>query len=59
MSMQPQGEELRKAVKWISEMLQTGCDETKMALIEKASVNFDLTPADEEFLIRFFCKKEE
>lgn len=59
MSIQPQGENLRKAVKWISEMLQTGCDETKMKLIEKASLNYDLKPADQEFLMRFFCKKEE
>ncbi len=59
MSIQPQGEDLRKAVKWISEMLQTGCNETKMALIEKASLNYDLKPADQEFLFRFFCKKEE
>ncbi len=59
MSLQPQGEDLRKAVKWISEMLQTGCKETKMILIEKASLNFDLKPADQEFLMRFFCKKEE
>ncbi|RJP46774.1 MAG: hypothetical protein C4548_02080 [Desulfobacteraceae bacterium] len=59
MNLQPQGEDLRKAVKWISEMLQTGCDETKMALIEKASLNYDLKPADQEFLMRFFCKKTD
>jgi hypothetical protein len=57
--MQPQGEGLRKAVKWISEMLQQDPGASKMALIEKASLNYDLKPADQEFLMRFFSKKEE
>lgn len=59
MNIQPQGEDLRKAVKWISEMLQTDGSASKMALIEKASLNYDLKPADQEFLMRFFSKKAE
>lgn len=59
MNMQPQGDSLRKAVKWISDILQEDPGASKMALIEKASLNYDLKPADQEFLMRFFSKKAE
>ena len=42
----PQGEDLRKAVKWISEERQ-GSPEKKLAkLVEEASVKFDLSPVE-------------
>ncbi len=51
--MQPQGEALRKAVKWISERTQDpGCP-PKYKLIEDACVRFNLSASDAEFLQRF------
>jgi hypothetical protein len=43
----PKGEELRRAVRWLSE--QPSWD---LATIEQASRRFDLSPRDQEFLIR-------
>ncbi len=49
----PDGENLRKAVKWISGERKINPDQDIMALAEKASIRFDLTPGDSEFLLRF------
>ena len=59
MSIMPEGDDLRKAVKWISEMIQKGTKKSKMELIDEASLKFDLKPNDEEFLIRCYNKKIE
>ena len=59
MSMQPEGEDLRKAVKWISDMMQAEKGKSVMKLIEEASLKFDLAPKDQEFLIRTYLKKEK
>jgi hypothetical protein len=50
----PQGEDLRKAVKWISEERQDSPEKKLAKLVEEASVRFDLSPADSEFLFKFF-----
>jgi hypothetical protein len=55
--IQPQGEDLRKAVKWISEERQAGTDLSRGKLVEQAAVKFNLSPIDVEFLTRFV--KEE
>jgi len=54
MSILPEGEQLRKAVRWISEMREERKDANLAKLISEACVKFDLSPADTEFLIRFF-----
>ncbi len=59
MSVQPEGEELRKAVKWISEMRQEGPEQSLSRLVEQAGVRFDLSPKDQEFLYRFIRDNEE
>jgi len=59
MSIQPEGEQLRKAVRWISEERQSRESIKLSELIEEASVKFDLSPKDEEFLIRFFVETEQ
>jgi hypothetical protein len=57
-TIMPQGEDLRKAVKWISEERQ-GSPERKLAkLVEEASIKFDLSPADGEFLFKFFREQK-
>ena len=45
----PEGEGLRKAVRWLAEQ-----DVKSLEVIEEASRRFDLSPLDEEFLIRHF-----
>ena len=53
----PQGEDLRKAVKWISEERQSRPQIKIAKLVEEASVKFDLSPADGEYLFKFFKKE--
>jgi len=57
MNMIPQGENLRKAVKWISEERERSPNEKISDLIHKACLRFDLQPNDEEFIIRFYRKE--
>jgi hypothetical protein len=47
----PEGEDLRRAVRWISGSLQ--------ALLQEAIFKFDLSPKDAEFLIGFFRQRKE
>jgi hypothetical protein len=55
--MQPEGDDLRKAVKWIADMMQDINHKPLMKLIEEAALKFDLAPKDQEFLIRTYLKK--
>jgi hypothetical protein len=52
-TVQPKGEDLRKAVKWISEkrMYESATDDRK--LIDEACAKFNLSPKDAEYLHRF------
>jgi len=52
-SIQPPGEDIRKAVKWISEQRQSGTTAGNDQLVEQAAVQFNLSPKDVEFLDRF------
>jgi len=45
----PHGETLRRAIQWISDHGQYD-----QQAIEKASIQFDLTPQEEAFLLRHF-----
>jgi hypothetical protein len=54
----PQGEDLRKAVKWISEERQSSPAKKLTKLVEAACVKFDLSPADGEFLFKFFKEQK-
>ena len=56
-AVMPTGEDIRRAVKWISENLETNPDQPRMPLIEEAVFKFDLSPLDTEFLMNFFRKK--
>ncbi len=58
MSIQPEGEDLRKATKWISTERMSDQPAKLSDLIEQASVKFDLPPTDTEFLMRFFSNKD-
>jgi hypothetical protein len=57
MSIQPEGEDLRKAVKWISDMRQDDPEAKLGKLIEQACLKFDLSPMDADYLQKFFREK--
>ena len=48
-SLLPEGENLRRAIQWIGEQHKYDAK-----TIEAACVQFDLTPIEEEFVIRHF-----
>ena len=58
MNVQPKGEDLRKAVKWVSEERTYHPDKKVKAIIEEACVKYDLSPMDADFLIRNFLEKD-
>jgi hypothetical protein len=50
----PEGENLRLAVAWLAEQ-----QPIQRQTIEQASIRFDLTPLEEEFLLRKFLQAEK
>ena len=58
MGIQPQGEDLRKAVKWVSDERQFNPGKKLKALIEEACMKFDLSPKEADFLLRHMLEKE-
>ncbi|MDD5286826.1 MAG: hypothetical protein PHD54_13300 [Desulfuromonadaceae bacterium] len=54
----PEGEELRRAIKWISGNLQQNPGKPVHPLVQEAIFKFDISPRDAEFLIRFYSNKE-
>jgi hypothetical protein len=50
----PEGDALRRAVAWLAEQ-----GAWTPSLIEQACRRFDVSPADEEFLLREFCRRQE
>jgi hypothetical protein len=61
MNTVPESEDVRKAIKWISDKKQYEPEDCGpiFDMIEKASKRFDLSPKDEEFLLRFFSSPEQ
>jgi hypothetical protein len=57
----PQGENVRKAVKWISDKRQYEPETSGplRSLVEQASRKFDLSPKDQDFIFRFFTSKKQ
>ncbi len=53
----PKGEDLRRAVKWVSANLQEDPDQSVQPLVQEAIFKFDLSPMDADFLIGFYGKK--
>jgi len=54
----PEGEQLRSAIKWISDKRAETPGAGLLKLIEDACLKFDLPPKDAEFLVRFFTEKK-
>ncbi len=59
MSIQPKGEDLRKAVKWVGEERKYNPAKELKALIDDACMKFDLSPMDADFLLRTLLKQEK
>jgi len=59
MTIQPKGEDLRKAVKWVSQERKYNKKKKLKALIEEACMKFDLSPMDADFLLRTLREQEK
>ena len=47
-------EEIKNAIKWVSGHLENNAGQPVQKLLNKAIFEFNLSPADAEFLMRFF-----
>jgi len=54
MTIMPEKEEIKHAIKWVSERLEQNPNQSVQKLLNKAIFEFDLSPVDAEFLTRFF-----
>ena len=53
-TIQPKGEKVRQAVKWISENLKEDEKSPIYRLIQDAALRFTLSPKEEDFLRSFY-----
>lgn len=53
-TIQPKGEKIRQAVKWISEKRKEDQTRQIFFLIQEAALRFNLSPNEEEFLVSFY-----
>ena len=54
----PEGEDLRRAVKWVSAHIQENPDQPVHKFVQDAIFRFNLSPKDAEFLMRFYRKEQ-
>ena len=54
----PEGEDLRRAVKWVSASIQENPGHSLHKLVQEAIFKYDLSPKDAEFLSRFYRKEQ-
>ena len=60
MPLTPEGENLRKAVKWISEEQKYSPETHKDSdIINQAAIKFNLSPAETDFLYRFLKEQQK
>ena len=52
MSLLPEGEEVRRALAWISDERRLDPHKKLTQILEEASIRFDLSPAQEAWLFR-------
>jgi hypothetical protein len=57
-TIMPRGEDLRKAVKWISEERTDHPDRSTGKLLNEACSRFDLSPKEADYLRRFFAQEK-
>jgi hypothetical protein len=54
--LQPEGEALRSALRWLDARVQDDPRADRARLVGEASTRFDLSPLDEEFLLRNWAR---
>jgi hypothetical protein len=59
MSVLPEGERLRRALRWIADRRLEKPDAPAVRLIDEAALRFDLTPVECEFLLELNRKSRE
>ena len=55
-AVMPEGEAIRKAVKWISAELEEDPGKSSQKLVNEAVLRFDLSPKETDFLMEFYRK---
>jgi len=55
-SLMPEGEKIRKAIRWISDTLREHPEKKRQQVLLEAELRFDLTPKESEFLNTNFGK---
>lgn len=58
-TIQPDGEMIRKAVKWISEERQTDQSKNHQQLIDAAALRFNLSPMEVDYLNNFLKTEKD
>ncbi len=58
-TIQPKGEKIRQAVKWISAGVQDDPNRPLLKLIQEACRKFNLSPLEEEYLVNFYMEGKE
>ncbi len=53
-SVHPEGEALRRALRWISGHLEQDAKQPIPPLVDSATLRFDLTPRESEYLYAFY-----
>jgi hypothetical protein len=56
-SILPDGEHVRRAVRWISDRRDESEDLCSVALVDEASRRFDLSPWEEEWMLHTFADR--
>ena len=55
-TIMPEGDAIRKAVKWISGELKEDPNKSVQKLVNNAALRFNLSPKETEFLTEFYRK---
>lgn len=55
--LQPQGEALRSALRWLDDRVHDDPRLDRAKLVGQASARFDLTPLEEDFLLRNWVRR--
>jgi hypothetical protein len=58
-TIQPKGERIRQAVKWISDNRKEDTQRPIFALIQEAANRFNLSPKEEDYLRSFYAEYSE
>jgi len=51
-SVQPSGDKIRKAVRWISDMVREHPEKERAGIVKEAEIRFDLNPKECAYLDR-------